>query len=351
MSFSEGRKYKQILFQVCRKLGLFQIARHLTRGDLRILCYHGFQVGDEREFRPQMFMDARLFSSRMKYLQRQGYPVLNLGEAVERLRCGSLPPYSTVITIDDGFFSTWDLAVPALVELEFPASIYVTSYYCVKQTPVFRLTVQYMLWKTRRSSLSLANLGVASESQFNLDDLPERDRVAWQIIEYGENSLDEDGRVELCQQLATALDVDYEKIVEDRRFTIMSPHEIESAVKQGIDIQLHTHRHHLPVDRSLIQREIADNRRILEPIVGRPLNHFCYPSGIHDPAHLEPLLELDIESATTCEVGLNKSRTDPLLLNRFLDGNTITWIEFEAEMSGFAEILRKARSRLQSRTA
>ena len=139
-------------------------------------------------------------------------------------------------------------------------------------------------------------------------------------------------------------------MVEDRRFTLMSPREIESAVKQGIDIQLHTHRHHLPVDPSLIQREIADNRRILEPIVGRPLNHFCYPSGIHDPAHLEPLSKLDVESATTCEVGLNNSSTDPLLLNRFLDGNTITWIEFEAEMSGFAEILRKGRFWIQSRT-
>jgi hypothetical protein len=51
-------------------------------------------------------------------------------------------------------------------------------------------------------------------------------------------------------------------------------------------------------------------------------------------------------SATTCDTGLNHSDAPPLTLDRFLDGNNISWIEFKAEMSGFSDLLRKARSGL-----
>ena len=81
----------------------------------------------------------------------------------------------------------------------------------------------------------------------------------------------------------------------------------------------------------------------LERITGRPARHFCYPSGRTDPAHLAALKKADVRSATTCEPRL-ATRTDPLLLlPRVLDSEDVSPIEFEAELSGLGDRLRRIR--------
>ena len=56
-------------------------------------------------------------------------------------------------------------------------------------------------------------------------------------------------------------------------------------------------------------------------------------------------VELGIRSATTCNPGLNPKGSDPYLLRRFLDGECVHDIEFEAEMSGFVDLARRVRER------
>ena len=84
-----------------------------------------------------------------------------------------------------------------------------------------------------------------------------------------------------------------------------------------------------------------DNADVLEPIVGRKLTHFCYPNGNYSARQVEWLHQLGIESATTTRHGFNYPDTPKMLLNRFLDSETISDIEFEAELCGFFETLRK----------
>ena len=79
----------------------------------------------------------------------------------------------------------------------------------------------------------------------------------------------------------------------------------------------------------------------LEPIAGKPLTHFCYPSGDWLPAHLEVLRGCGIESATTCDPGLVYRATERLAMPRIMDTPNMSAIEFEAEMYGFADLLRR----------
>jgi hypothetical protein len=123
----------------------------------------------------------------------------------------------------------------------------------------------------------------------------------------------------------------------------MDDRQIRSLLGQGIDIQLHTHRHRLPLEQEGTVREIQENRGVLEPLVGKRLNHFCYPSGIWSEKHWPGLAETGVKSATTCDAGLNSHRNAPLALKRFLDSEDILGIEFEAEIYGFAEIVRRVK--------
>lgn len=340
------RNVKLLLYAICKWSGGFMLARALTRRGVRILAYHGFSLLDEKHFRPALFMDADLFRARMDYLRRHKYPVLPLGEAVRQLDTGDLPDCATVVTFDDGFYSILSEAVPVLQELDMPATIYMTTYYSVNSSPVFRLAVQYVFWKTTAKSINLSGLGVDGAGCIEFSDDKHKQDVAWRIIEFGENELDESLRQELCASLAERLDVDYAVVLKGRLLELMSASEIKQAVEAGVDMQLHTHRHRLPTVAEEVCGEIGDNRDVLRPLVDNELVHFCFPSGIYDGDHLPPLADSGILSATTCDPGLNYGDANLLLLSRFLDGNNISWIEFEAEMSGFSDMLRNVRHRV-----
>src|SRR5262245_16863532 len=133
---------------VCRSLGLFRLASWRNRKKLCILCYHGLAINGESAFRPKLFMEVGTFVGRLNYIRASGRPVLPLGSALESLSAGRLPHHALVITIDDGFFSSYQIAAPLLKAHGFPATVYVTSYYAQKRIPIYRLFVQYAFWKT-----------------------------------------------------------------------------------------------------------------------------------------------------------------------------------------------------------
>src|SRR5439155_19317039 len=87
------------------------------------------------------------------------------------------------------------------------------------------------------------------------------------------------------------------------------------------------------------------NSEFVERMVSHALEHFCYQSGVYPPHQGEWLEALDVKSATTIEPGLNYIDTPRFILRRLMDGHPVSDIEFEAEMTGFMEIVRAFRER------
>jgi|APEBP8051073178_1049388.scaffolds.fasta_scaffold05601_3 Polysaccharide deacetylase. len=337
---------KTTIYSAAKAIGLFQAASHLTRNSLNILCYHGFSFSDEHLFRPKLFQTAELFAQRVRHLQRAGYRSLSLDEGMRRLRAGSLGRKDVVITVDDGFYSVAALAAPILRDAGFTATIYVTTYYVVHNNPIFRIALQYLFWKTAVEVLAADDLldGAAKQASTKGEA---GEPILWQLIEHGEQQLDEAGRVTLAGELARRLDVDFDEIVASRRLTLMNAAEVADLAGQGFDIQLHTHRHRFPEDAQQARRELDDNRQVLAPLTGgRPLTHLCYPSGEWSPAVWPSLESRGVVTATTCDPGLNTPATPPYALGRFLDFQPIPQIVFEAEVSGFGNLLRRAAGRV-----
>ncbi len=105
---------------------------------------------------------------------------------------------------------------------------------------------------------------------------------------------------------------------------------------------LHTHRHTISFgNREGFENEINENKYSLEPYVKNKLEHFCYPSGQYNLECESVLKNAGIRSATTCEPGFITKKTNPYYLPRFLDGENIPQIIFEAEVCGVLEFLRK----------
>jgi peptidoglycan/xylan/chitin deacetylase (PgdA/CDA1 family) len=337
---------RRAILRLAKTLGMFWISRRLTRNGLRILCYHGFAEFDEHLFRPMTFIHAETFRARLKYLARHHYPVLSLEEALRRMDDGTMPKNATVITIDDGFSSTHRQAISTLAEFGFPATVYITTYYCVNRIPGFALAIQYMFWKTDVPEMDLDGLGNLA-GRVSLSDPETRIQTFMKIIHHGE-TVDKAERQQLTQRVGERLGVDYGKIIDRRSFDLMTLEELQFAADAGLYIQVHTHRHRFPLDEREVRFEIEECRHILKPIAKAPLVHFCYPSGYWREQHLPWLKALGIQTAVTCESGLNYKGDNLLTLHRFLDSDDFSPIEFEAEMSGFKEFFRRGRTLLRS---
>jgi peptidoglycan/xylan/chitin deacetylase (PgdA/CDA1 family) len=143
--------------------------------------------------------------------------------------------------------------------------------------------------------------------------------------------------------VAARLEVDYEELRASRRLSLLTTQELQALAADGLDLELHTHRHTLPEEATAIAREIADNRGVLQAATDRPLRHFCYPSGVWSRNHWQTLASLGIESATTCTPGFNRPDTPRLALHRFLDSQDLSQRDFEAELTGFKTLLRTLR--------
>jgi peptidoglycan/xylan/chitin deacetylase (PgdA/CDA1 family) len=156
-------------------------------------------------------------------------------------------------------------------------------------------------------------------------------------------------RLEFLKELAAALDVPFHEIERQHLFEVMDEQQLRGLAAAGVDIQLHSHRHEWPLyDRELVESEVAENRRFLQPVVSYPLEHFCYPSGVYGLHQAEWLAGLGVKSATTIDPGLNYSHTSRFALRRLVDGGPVSDIEFAAEMTGFMELVRSLRRRLRT---
>ena len=326
-----------------------RILKEPNESNVKILGYHNIAKGNELRFRPELFIHPHTFEERIQYLLENHYTLLPLSRAVQCLKCGRIPPRALVITFDDGWYGIYRYARPILEKYRIPYTVYIYSYFSRAQDPVYDVLLDYLYYAGRRRGEAVSYLSSCTQ-----DHEVESHDLHLQYKKRTETVLSTCPPPELrriARKLSEILEVPWEEIERERRFHLMSAPEVETMAKNGADIQLHTHRHRWPRDRDSALREIQENRTFLEPLVGRRLSHFCYPGGDWSRDRFPFLQEAGIQSAVTCDAGSNGPSTHVLALKRFLDGEHISSIEFEAEITGFSEVLRRCRSRLRPASA
>ncbi len=337
---------KNSVFYLGKYLGLFALARRINRNKIRILCYHGFTMVDEHLNVPGLFIEPQVFAQRMQYLQRKGYRVIGLHDAYLATQNREHDSDRVVITIDDGYFSVLKEAAPVLKKYSYPSTLYLTSYYFDKNCPVFTLATGYMFWKSSVASADFSMLGIpelSTESACTMT--PEnKHRISIAVKEHGQALDGNAKRIDLLKKLGEILKVDYDRLNQYRIFNLINKQELEELSNYGVDIQLHSHRHTFPVETDLARKEIRDNKNAVNPLLKSPMQHFCFPSGVWSTQHWEALQAEQVLTATTCETGLVDEHSPVLAWKRILDSSRVSQIEFEAEVSGFNELVRKIRS-------
>ncbi len=326
------RRVKLAMLRTVRALGGFALARRMTRSGVRILCYHGTWRAADGFAGDAMFMGQETFRRRLETIRRLGYPVVSLDDAVRALRgAGRVPAGSVAITIDDGWFGTYADMVPALRDHQMPATLYCDSAHMLTRQSVPHVMARWL----RRVSGNRAMLPSAEQA------FAAATNVSAPLTE----------RLEALDRFTTEAGIDQMPYRSTRAFEYMLPEELHEAASLGLDVQLHTHNHTLgDLSPATVTNEVAANRQALGhmlPGTAAPLVHFCYPSGVCSREAGDALARAGVVSATTTQQGIAWPGMNPYLLPRLLDGEQVTEVEFEAELSGFADILRGLRDVLK----
>jgi peptidoglycan/xylan/chitin deacetylase (PgdA/CDA1 family) len=321
--------------------GLFGLAANSQwrRDRLLILCYHGISLEDEHLWDPDLYMAPKQFASRMELLERCKCRVLALGEGLERLYARDLPPRSVVLTFDDGFHDFSARAFPILQQHGFPATVYLSTYYCDHPYPVFSVASSYLLWKN-------SGKNVPRDEDFAID-LDLRNEISrsrtWRALAAfcEEHGFSGELKNEVLQKVACRLEFSFDRFMASRLLQLLTPAETSGLAAAGIDFELHTHRHRTPDDGDYFRAEVEDNRARLSAMTGVVPKHFCYPSGVVQSRFLPWLKESGVVSATTCERGFARPATMPLLLPRGVDVSGATELEFESWLCGIGALVSR----------
>jgi len=87
-----------------------------------VLCYHKFS----RTEADQVTVTGSVFEEQMRFLKEQGFRVITLDELFDFFDFNrQIPRKSVVITIDDGWRSTYEIAYPILRKYGYPATLFV----------------------------------------------------------------------------------------------------------------------------------------------------------------------------------------------------------------------------------
>lgn len=343
---------KDRLLRLLRSAGAFELTARTPwrRRRLAILMYHGVSISDEHRWDSRLYMSPQKLRDSLDLVRRTECTVLPLGEAVDRLSRGALPPRAVSLTFDDGNADFARRAAPILSEYAMPATVFVSTYYCRVQKPVFNPTCRYLLWKGRGGTVDPTGLA-EGDAPLRTDKRDERWAAFRRIAAFARGQrLSGAAKDELLDELAARLKVDVAGLRASRMFYLMNEQELLEIPADLVDVQLHTHRHRTPQDRELFLREIRDNRAYLRDVLGdRPFSHFCYPSGNYTTVFLTWLAEVGVDIATTTDVGLASASHDPLLLPRVGLTSGVSELELEAWLTGLRDLLpvrRRNRSQL-----
>ena len=324
---------KLLILQLLKLLGFFMYMRWKSRQGVRILCYHGIWLGGEGYPGDGMFMKQSTFEARLDCLLKWHFPIISLDKAITDFSKNELQPCSVVITIDDGWYGTYAAMLPALKHRGMQATLYCDTAHLLTRQAVPHVMARYIRLLVEHGYVG--NTRVLSDAQKKLYESA--------ILQSGDTV----ERLNNVRIFASSVSFDFDNYLDKKVFNYMLPEQLKEAHSAGLDVQLHTHNHSMhDMSETAFVREIDENRFHLSQTLKtntESFRHYCYPSGCFSRSLDGVIGGIGILSSTTTEQSIAYPGTNIQFLPRILDGENVSTLEFEAELCGVMDFLRKFR--------
>jgi peptidoglycan/xylan/chitin deacetylase (PgdA/CDA1 family) len=350
---------KKFLYKALAVVGIYRLGRFLHRHQALILTYHGLLRHGSDSYVNRNCVEAEMFDRQMAFLA-QTYHVMPLPELVQRLRAQQkLPPYTAVITFDDGFRNNYTVAFPILKRLGLPATIFLTTAFIGStERGLWTERVDYLIHSANLKQIQILLNG--TRKVFPLRSAAERE-VASDQIRAHLKSLPPDQRESAISTLVQQATVkrmeiratankskgDQEALAEaDERYAFLSWEQIREMAQEQITFGSHTHTHSILATLSDGEAhfELNESARRIEQELGAPCQLFSYPNGTardFGARDQRLLLKLGYTAALSQIDGFNDARTDLLALRRINIVRNEDFNFFLAKISGVWSVFKR----------
>jgi peptidoglycan/xylan/chitin deacetylase (PgdA/CDA1 family) len=305
------------------------------RGRAILLMYH--RVNDEADpFFPSM--PRTVFEEQLDFLQRS-YHVTGLEEAVSWLRGGAQGPPRVVLTFDDGYSDTYDVAFPALRRRRLPATLFLSTAPLETGSPLWLDRLRALMKLTPAEVFHSPRLGLGP---WPLASVTDRLEALWRLRSYlkplGAAAV-EDTMTELEERLGA------ETVTAGIPRTLTWA-QVQTMLKEGVSLGAHTHRHYIMsrLTAEEARTEVATSIDLIRRRVGVTVTAFAYPNGASEdytPGTRALLAELGMTCVCTTIFGFAGPNDDPLELPR-LHTTADTLGLFACRVAGLNGFLRDA---------
>jgi peptidoglycan/xylan/chitin deacetylase (PgdA/CDA1 family) len=338
-------RFERVLIPLLFRSQLHRAARRLNRGGVVIVMYHGFTAVASRDGianHEEKHLHGDAFRAHLVFLKTH-YRVVSLDEVVSAWTTGSpLPERAAVITIDDGYRSTYTIAYKALKELQLPAAVFLTTGFVDDRRYLWTDRVEYAVSHTERETMAVT---VGGES-LDLDlRTPELRIAADRRLRSSLKGLPQETRDEEVDAVerAAGCSVNEEGSANETYEPLFWSEAAEMAASGLITIGSHTHTHVILArcKAARAAEELRVSKRIIEDRLARPCHLFCYPNGRRGDFNGETrrlVQDHGYAGALTTVYGMNGRGADVYELRRYNLGKPLMPGELEVRLSGLMEV-------------
>ena len=312
-------------------LGLYALARQLTRHHPRILMYHRFSAEPRKGF-----VSAAAFDDQVAHIARYYKPVA-LGTLIGWLRAGEpIPAHTIVITVDDGYADFHDVAFPILRKHQVPATLFVTTGFIDGALWLWPDQVRWVLDTARRRPDTLTVAG----NCISIHTAP------WQQIIDALLRIPDTDKHHAIQGLAETLGTTIPES-PPAAFAPLNWQQLREMQAAGIEFGGHTHTHPtLPkVEPSALTSEIDHCLHRLNAELGPRPRPFCYPNG--QPEDYSSIVRDAVEQAgfTGAVVAYADAQPQGDLYALRRHSGSCNRFQFQKAVSGLEWLGRRAKQR------
>lgn len=322
---------KKVILIIADLIGLNLLFRRLNRDKIRILMYHGV-TEQAHEVANWTVVDRRQFETQMDQLAAC-YHVIS---GVDFLSPNQLPPYSALVSFDDGLDNNYTVVWPILKQKRLNAVCFVLTGLSADQGIIWADRLRLFLLSHPGGELDLSEAGLG---KYQL------------VAEETQRRFQSDRIVELAKQLSAEDRSRLMNLTENQNvpipsrdaahYSLMTLDRIaELAQSEQFEIGLHSHTH--PIMATLSRKEQEDEiDRCLDCFKSYAIPFvpiFAYPNGRPQDFNEDTIAVLKargIAAALTTVEGLWKRSSDRYRIQRIGVGADMNRWEFKARLSGF----------------
>ncbi len=318
---ASNRPARKWLLSGVRQVGLPYLGRAINRARPKVLMFHGLTDREHTglENCQHKHLDVRRFELFLAHLKKH-FHVIALDDLTRCLANGTPPPpFSVVLTFDDGFLSNYTLGFPLLKRYDTPATIFAATEFVDEKKPIWVDRVDYALHQAGMDKLELI------QAKRELKSLP-----ASQL---------EDALLALEKRLGFRLEKANAPYVPAIYHSMDWSHAREMLDSGLVSIGAHTHSHQIMTrcTPEIVTLEVAKSKQLIEQNTGRPCTTFCYPNGGPEDFSEETeriIRGLGFLSTVTTIGGFNEPDCCPFLLKRLGVMNNQNLSQFDLLTSG-----------------